>query len=107
MSKERAKARAERQRLRSIEVQQRARERRRREWWQRRRDALSSLVPRPGTDSLLARRARRRFAWVLGGIAAVQLVVWPIAGSWGPRLLVLGLCLLMAPLVWVLLFDRR
>ena len=107
MSKERAKARAERERLRSIEVQQRARERRRREWWQRRREALSALIPRPGTDSLLARRARRRMAWVIGGIVAVQLVLWPIVGSWGPRLLVLGFCLLLVPLIWVLLFDRR
>ena len=46
-------------------------------------------------------------AWMLGGIAAVQIILWPIVGSWGPRLLVLALCLLMAPLVWVLLFDRR
>ena len=107
MSKERAKARAERERARAVEVQQRARQRRRHEWWQRRREALSALVPRPGNDSLLARRARRRLGYVIGGIIAVQIVVWPIVGAWGPRLLVLGLCLLMAPLVWVIAFDRR
>lgn len=39
-------------------------------------------------------------------IVAIQVIAWPFLPSWTARLVVLGLTLLAAPVVWVLSFGR-
>jgi hypothetical protein len=55
---------------------------------------------------LLARRRRRRLTAFVLGIIAIQALTWPFLPSWTGRLVVLGLTLLAAPVVWVLSFGR-
>ncbi|MEZ5115621.1 MAG: hypothetical protein R2737_05055 [Candidatus Nanopelagicales bacterium] len=111
MSRERARRRAERERLVAEAAVRRAKARERAERADRRRQRARSMLPtrtRWGRSSgELARRNRRRMWWFVGIIAAVQLVVWPLLPGWGPRLVLLAVCLLAAPVAWVILFDRR
>lgn len=109
MSKERARRRAERDAVKAREAHDRARLRQRAERRARRGEAVRSLIPSRGrrVDPLLARRRRRR-ALILGGVVgAIQVVAWPLIGSWGGRLLLLSLCLMVLPVAWVVVFDRR
>lgn len=39
-------------------------------------------------------------------ILLIQVVLWPILPTWGARLIVLALCLVAAPIAWVLSFGR-
>ena len=108
MAKDRARRRAEREAQAAREREERARTRARKERLDRGRKALTSLVPdapkrAPG---LLARRRRRRLMAFGAGILVVQLVLWPLLPSWSARLVVLALCLIAAPIVWVLSFGR-
>lgn len=107
MSRERARRRAEREQAAAEDRERRERERLRRARADRRRDAVRSAVPRrrpaPG---LLAARSRRRMAWLLGAVVVVQVVTWPLLPSWSARLVLLAVCLMLVPLLWVVMFGR-
>ncbi|MFM7599359.1 MAG: hypothetical protein ACKO70_13495 [Actinomycetota bacterium] len=108
MAKERASRRAEREAQAARDRQERARKRARRDRLDRGKQAISALVPdapkrAPG---LLAQRRRRRLLALAAGILLIQVVLWPILPSWGARLIVLALCIVAAPIVWVLSFGQ-
>lgn len=108
MAKDRARRRAEREAEAAREREQRARQRARQQRLDRGKDALGSLIPdkpsvKPG---LLAARRRRRLWIFFAVIVAIQVIAWPFLPSWGARLLLLGLTLVAAPIVWVLSFGR-
>lgn len=108
MAKERARKRAEREAARQAEREKRARKRARRERVDRGRRAVASLVPDAPrrTPGLLAQRRRRRLLAFAIGVIAIQVLTWPFLPSWTARLVVLGLTLLAAPVVWVMSFGR-
>jgi len=108
MAKQRARKRAEREAAAEKEREQRARRRARKERVERVRSSVASAIPdRPRvTPGLLARRRRRRLVAFLLGIALIQVIAWPLLPTWSSRLVVLGLTLLAAPVVWVLSFGR-
>ena len=108
MAKERARKRAEREAARAAEREKRARKRVRRERIDRGKRAVASLVPDAPrrTPGLLARRRRRRLMAFAIAIIAIQVLTWPFLPSWTARLVVLGLTLLAAPVVWVMSFGR-
>lgn len=108
MAKDRARRRAERQQQAQIDRARRAREVRRREAAQARRAWWSRWIPaRPHTTpGLLARRKRRRLAVLVGIIAVVCIITWPLLPDWGARLIVLAGLLMAAPVAWVLSFGR-
>ena len=108
MAKERARRRAEREAEAARDREKRARERAKRDRIARGKQALTSLVPdaprlAPG---LLARRRRRRLWSFVAVIALIQVLTWPFLPGWPARLLVLALCVVAAPIVWVLSFGR-
>ena len=119
MSKERARRRAEREAAATEE-------RRRREAKAQRAGSRAALVdgvagPVRRTRTSASRwyrrtypagdpfaRRRRRQTLVLAAIlVAVQVLTWWLTPSWALRLGVLGLSVLLAPVVRLLLFDRR
>ena len=108
MAKERARKRAEREAAAAREREQRARRRARKERVDRVRNSVASAMPeRPKVaPGLLARRRRRRLMAFGLAIIAIQVIAWPFLPSWTARLVVLGLTLLAAPVVWVLSFGR-
>ncbi|MBM3687342.1 MAG: hypothetical protein FJW85_10120 [Actinobacteria bacterium] len=108
MAKQRARKRAEREAAAEKEREQRARRRARKERVERVRSSVASAIPdRPRVaPGLLARRRRRRIVAFLLGIALIQVIAWPLLPTWSGRLVVLGLTLLAAPVVWVLSFGR-
>lgn len=108
MAKERARKRAEREATAAREREDRARRRARKDRIARVRDSVAAAIPdRPRvTPGLLARRRRRRLTAFVLGIIAIQVLTWPFLPSWTGRLVVLGLTLLAAPVVWVLSFGR-
>jgi Flp pilus assembly protein TadB len=108
MAKERARKRAEREAAKAVEQEKRARKRARRERLDRGKRAVASLVPDAPrtTPGLLARKRRRRLIAFALGVIAIQVVTWPLLPSWTARLVVLGLTILAAPVVWVLSFGR-
>ena len=108
MAKERARKRADREAAKAAEREKRARTRVRRERIDRGKRAVASLVPDAPrrTPGLLARRRRRRLMAFALAIIAIQALTWPLLPSWTARLVVLGLTLLAAPVVWVMSFGR-
>ena len=119
MSKERARRRAEREALA-------AEERRIREAKAKRaaaRAAVAGMVAAPVTRTRasasrwyrrtypagdpFARRRRRQTIVIVALLVAMQVLTWWLTPSWGLRLGVLGISLLIAPVVRLLLFDRR
>lgn len=72
-----------------------------------RHSVASALPDRPKVaPGLLARRRRRRLMAFALGVVAIQALTWPFLPTWTARLVVLGLTLLAAPVVWVLSFGR-
>ena len=119
MSKERARRRAEREAL--AEQERRARQAKRRRADQRAAVVGAVTAPATGARSRLsrwwrrtyptgdpfARRRRRQTLLVLAIVLVVQVVVWWVTPSWAIRACALLLCLLLAPVLRTLLFDRR
>ena len=54
-----------------------------------------------------ARRRRRQTLVVVAIVVVVQVLTWWLTPSWALRIGVLGVSLLLAPVVRLLLFDRR
>jgi Flp pilus assembly protein TadB len=54
-----------------------------------------------------ARRRRRQTLVVVAIVLVVQILTWWLTPSWALRIGVLGISVLIAPVVRVLLFDRR
>jgi len=119
MSKERAKRREEREAAQAKEQEKRATDRQR----AARRAAAVGAVTAPAarTGSTWSRwwrrtfppadpfRGRRQRQWTI--VIAIFLIVqalawWILPGSWGIRMGVLGLSILLTPVLRVLLFDR-
>jgi Flp pilus assembly protein TadB len=121
VSHERARRRAEREARQAVEQtaaeEAAAAERARREREQQRaarRQAVAATVPHPSRPPRAARprgvleaRRRRRWRVTVGVVLLVQVVTWVLSDSWWLRLAVLGLSVLFAPVVVVLLSDRR
>ena len=123
MSKERRRRRAEREREQAIQSAARAADAERRERRAARRRALArkvgldtGLVPRPYSTSggrrgrqsgLLAQRRRQELSITLCLLAAFNIVVWISRHDWGSRAGALAVSLLVAPVVHVLLHQRR
>ena len=106
MSKERAKRRAERERLTAMRAETQAREAERRKRSQTRRAALTRWLPRsrllPGE---LAARRRRELAATVAILVALNLLVWIVRPDWQARLAALVVSVLVAPILH--LFIRR
>lgn len=119
MSKERARRRAEREAAAEAE-------RRRREAAANRAESRAALVGgvtgpvRRTRESVarwlrrtyppgdpFARRRRRQTVVLLALLLAVQVLTWWLTPSWALRIGVLGISVLLAPVVRLLLFDRR
>ena len=109
MSKERQRRRAEREREQAIQSAARAADAERRERREARRRALASKLPkvRPGQSGLLAQRRRQELSITLCVLAAFNIVVWISRHDWGSRAGALAVSLLVAPVVHVLLHQRR
>jgi len=109
MSKERQRRRAEREREQAIQSAARAAEAERQERRAARRRALTSKLPkaRPGQSGLLAQRRRHELSITLCLLAAFNVVVWISRHDWGSRAGALAVTLLVAPVVHVLLHQRR
>lgn len=120
MSKERQRRRAERERERAIQAAARAAEAERQDRRAARRRSLTSklgldagLVPRRSStrrgrqSGLLAQRRRHELSITLCVLAAFNIVVWISRHDWGSRAGALAVSLLVAPVVHVLLHQRR
>ena len=111
MSKARAQRRAEQDAARA-QAQAAAAERERRAAAKAaRRQALRGSLPRrvrvARPRGVLESRRRQRRALVVLGVVLVQVGSFLLLESWHLRLAVLGLSLLFAPVLLVLLDDRR
>ena len=107
MSKERARLRAERQ---AAERVARARRARRRLWRERRRAVTRAMAPRlpdRRTGRLFARWSRRQRGAIAAGVGGCLLIVWGYVPTLSARLALSILVLTAAPMLAVLVFDRR
>lgn len=71
------------------------------------RDTLPQRVRVARPRGVLESRRRQRRALVVLGVVLVQVVSYLLLDAWSLRLTVLGLSLLFAPVLLVLLDDRR
>jgi hypothetical protein len=106
VSKERARRRAERERVAAARQAARAREAERRARSRARREALTRWLP---TSRLLpgefAARRRRELAATVAILLALNLLVWIVRPDWESRLAAAAVSLLVAPVLH--LFVRR
>lgn len=109
VSKERAQRRAAREREQAIQAAARAAAAEREERRTARKRALTSKLPRfgPGQSGLLAQRRRHELTITICVLAAVNLVVWISRPDWASRVGALLVSLLAAPVVHILLHQRR
>ncbi|SFC03967.1 hypothetical protein SAMN04487968_103166 [Nocardioides terrae] len=108
MSKARAVARAERERAAAEEAARRETEAARRARRDRRRRALTGRLPqrRTGSAGVLARKRRRRAEAVLAVLLAVNVLVWFAAPAPSARALAAVASVLVAPVIYTVLFRR-
>jgi len=108
MSKARALARAERERVAEQKEAARAAEAGRRARRAARRDRLSGWLPTRRTDrsGVLARRRRRQAEAVLALLLAVNVLVWFAEPTWSARALAAVASVLVAPVLYTVLFRR-
>lgn len=108
MSKERARRRAERERLAAEKAAQRAarleRERRSRARWAALRRLLPGRRSRP--TGILARRARVRSSILALVLLVLVIVVWVTRPDWAARVGIVIVCVLAYPVLRALLFPR-
>jgi hypothetical protein len=122
MSKERQRRRAQRERERAIQAAARAADAERQERRTARRRAIgrrfgldtlagarysTSRASRSRQSGLLAQRRRHELTITLCLLAAFNIVVWISRDDWGSRAGALAVSLLVAPVVHVLLHQRR
>ena len=108
MSKERARRRAEREREQAIKAAARAAEEERRRKREARRRKVTGLVPRPRWQpGALAARRRRQVAATIGILAALNVVLWVVRDDAAARVGGILVSLLVAPVLYVMLFGRR
>jgi len=109
VSKERQQRRAERERERAIQAAARAEAAEREERRTARKRAIASKLPRlsSGQSGLLAQRRRHELTITICVLAALNIVVWISRGDWGSRVGALVVSLLVAPVVHILLHQRR
>jgi Flp pilus assembly protein TadB len=119
VSKERARRRAEREA--AAEAERRAREAKAQRAAARASvvDSVASPVRRTRTSASrwyrrtypagdpFARRRRRQTLVVVAIVLVVQVLTWWLTPSWALRIGVLGISVLLAPVLRLLLFDRR
>lgn len=111
MSHERARRRAEREAAAAVEQSRREAHQQRTAARATRRKAVEDALPRPTRVArqrgILETRRRRRWRAAVLVVVLVQVATWLLSDSWALRVGVLGLSLLAAPVVLVLLADRR
>jgi len=109
MSKERQRRRAEREREQALQAAARASEAERQERREARRRALTSKLPKPrvGQSGLLAQRRRQELSITICVLAAFNILVWISRNDWGSRAGALAVTLLVAPVIHLLLHQRR
>ena len=112
MAKTRAKARAERERLAAAAAAKREREnarRARRRVWARR---LTGWIPASWrghnrqSGALAAKRRKQRWATFLV-LLVINVVVWFVDPTWSARAFVLVASVLIAPVLYTVLFRRE
>src|SRR3954451_8415314 len=108
MSKARALARAERERVAAQEVAARAAEAHRLARRAARRDRMERWLParRTGRTGVLARRRRRQAEVGLALLLAVNVLVWFSERSWSAQALAAVASVLVAPVLYTVLFRR-
>lgn len=101
MSKERAKRRAERERLAAVAEAERQAEAERRARAAARRQRWFGWFPRaaPGQSGALARRRREQAGYFIAFVFTVNLLVFFASQDWALRALVLLLSILLGPIV--------
>jgi Flp pilus assembly protein TadB len=109
VSKERARRRAEREREQAVKAAARAAEAERRELRSSRKRAVTSRLPKfaKGQSGALAQRHRNELNITVCLLVALNVVVWIAFHDWATRLLVLVVCVLVAPVIHMMLFRRR
>lgn len=107
MAKARALARAERERVGAEQAARRETEAARSARRAARRDRLTRWWPtrrrRPG---VLARRRRRQVEVLLAVLVVVNALVWFVAPSWSARALAAVASVLVAPVLFTVMFRR-
>jgi hypothetical protein len=107
VSKQRARRRAERQRLAAEQAAARQREAERRARRTARRRALTGWMPRPHvTPGVVAARRRAELRTTLGFLFVVNLVVWLVRPDWPARVGALVVSAVVFPIV-LLAVSRR
>jgi acylphosphatase len=108
MAKARAVARAERERVAAEQAAKRAAEAARLARRAARRRVLTGWVParRTGSVGVLVKRRRRRVEVVLAALLVVNVLVWFADRSWPARSLAAVASVLVAPVLYTVLFRR-
>jgi hypothetical protein len=100
MSKERARRRAERERVAAMRVAARQRDAERRARTQARKRALTGWIPKPrSTPGVLAARRRAELTGAVGVLVLLNLLVWLVRPDWAARLGALVVSLVVFPVV--------
>lgn len=105
---ERAKRRAERDRVAAIAAAEREAAAAKQARRDARRERLVGWVPRPAPveSGTLAFKKRQRTGLVIAGVIALNALVWLGTSEWAARVFFLLLCVLVAPIV-VSLLNRK
>ena len=114
MAKTRAIARAERERLAAEQAERRAAQAAKQARRAARRQALTGWLPsrgsvrarRTGPGGVLRRRRRRQAEAVLALLLVLNVLVWFAAPAWSARALAAVASVLVAPVLYTLLFRR-
>ncbi|MDH2416676.1 hypothetical protein [Nocardioides sp. CER19] len=108
MAKARALARAERERVAAEQAARREAESARLARRAARRRALTGWIParRGRTAGVLARRRRRRVEVVLAVLLVANVLVWFVDRSWSASALAAVASVLVAPVLYTVLFRR-
>ncbi|RYP83316.1 hypothetical protein EKO23_19290 [Nocardioides guangzhouensis] len=109
MSKERARRRAERERVAALKAAARAAEQERAERRAARRRAVTSRLPAFGRGrqtGILARRRRTQTTFLVCLLLALNVLVWVVWDDWAMRLAGFVVSVLAAPVIHTLAFRR-
>ncbi|HEX4470448.1 MAG TPA: hypothetical protein VH085_00660 [Nocardioides sp.] len=100
MSKERARRRAERERVAAVKLAARQREVERRARSRSRRQTLTGWIPRAHlTPGVLAARRRAELTATIGVLFLLNVLVWLVRPDWAARLGALVVSLVVFPVV--------
>jgi Flp pilus assembly protein TadB len=107
MSKERARRRAERERVAAVKLAARQREVERQARSRSRRQTLTGWIPRPHlTPGVLAARRRAELTATIGVLFLLNVLVWLVRPDWAARLGALVVSLVVFPVVRLVMTRR-